>query len=1079
MASSFSSSSSSSSSPLFSNKIVQKKYDVFLSFRGVDTRNNFTSHLYSAFSQKNIKTFIDDKLIRGDEISPSLLNAIKESEISVVIFSEGYASSRWCLKELVKILKCKKRGGQIVIPIFYHVNPSDVRNQIGNFGVSFSKLEERFKDKAQKLQRWRNALREAANLSGFDSHVIRSESVLIQEIVEVILKRLNDAFPIELDKDLVGVESHIKDIELLLSYGSKGVYTLGIWGIGGIGKTTIARAIFNKFSNYFDGVCFLQNVREECEKNGGLPQLQRVLFSTLLRDENLKIDISNMRYLFRRLSRMKVLITFDDVTYPDQIESLVYRLDWFMPGSLMIITTRYKQVLQNCGVKSIYEMKELENIHALKLFSWYAFKQDCPNVGYEELSNKVMQYAQGIPLSLKVLGRFLFGKSKGEWDSEIKKLKRIPHKHIQKVLKISFDDLDDKIQNIFLDIACFFKGIDRDFAIQFFDACGFYAEIGIRVLVDKCLITIIDNKITMHDLLQEMGREIVRQESVDDPGKRSRLYHAEEILEVLMYNTGTKAVQGISLDMSKVEQISFNFNNLKRMQNLRFLKFYEENKCKISNFSDKGYIFPKLRCLHWHGYPLKSLPIHAENLVSLELCNSKVEQLWDGLQNLLNLKEMHLNGSKQLAKLPDLSKAQNLEKLLLYGCSNLVEIHSSIQYLNKLFILNISFCKSLKRLPRSIRSKSLAYLYVPGCSNLKSFPEILSYNLKWLDLSGTSIEELPSSIGCQSRPDRLNLENCSRLKSLSNSFCKLKSLEDLNLSGCSNLQVLPDKLGNLHGLRNLYLSDCGITELPESLGHLFSLKTLCLMKNYFERIPESIINLSKLERLYLCYCERLQSLPNLPCNLQYMDASHCTSLEVLSCLSVFKLTRLYKYIAESYHLSNSYKFDGEQYDAANFIFPGSEIAEWFKYQSMGSSVTVKLQAAVDWCVFISELVGYAFCIILALDKHHYRDERLFLWYEMQVKTEDGDWHYAFSDLVIFGVGTFGFWTSVFVDSEHVFLGYKLFSCFPSYILGKFGYINEFSVQFYLKKDLAGQGLDYCKGVRKCGINLFYAQDLKE
>ncbi|KAJ4721621.1 Disease resistance protein (TIR-NBS-LRR class) [Melia azedarach] len=527
---------SSSSSSLSSNKILRKKYDVFLSFRGVDTRNNFTSHLYSAFSRKNIETFIDDKLVRGDEISPSLLNAIKKSEIAVVIFSEGYGSSKWCLKELAKILKCKEKYGQVVIPIFYHIDPSDVRNQTGNFGVAFSKLEERFKDRVKKLQRWRNALREVANLSGLDSHVIRSESILVQKIVDDILKRLNDMLPVELDKGLVGVESRIKDIESLLSYGLESVYTLGIWGIGGIGKTTIARVIFNKFSNHFDGSCFLQNVRELCEKDSGLPQLQCELLSTLLEDRNLNIGIHNINSHFRRLSRRKVLITFDDVTHIDQVESLVHRLDWFMPGSLIIITTRDKQVLQNCGVKSIYEMKELKNVDAIKLFNWYAFKQDHPNIGYKELSNKVLQYAQGIPLALKILGRFLFGRSKGEWESEIEKLERIPHKDIQKVLKITFDGLDDKIQNIFLDIACFFKGEDRDFVTKFLDACGFYAKIGISVLVDKCLIIISGNKITMHDLLQEMGREIVRQESIDDPGKRSRLCYVEEILDVLRYN---------------------------------------------------------------------------------------------------------------------------------------------------------------------------------------------------------------------------------------------------------------------------------------------------------------------------------------------------------------------------------------------------------------------------------------------------------------------------------------------------------------------------------------------------------------
>ncbi|KAL9437490.1 hypothetical protein AB3S75_023370 [Citrus x aurantiifolia] len=159
---------SSSSFPPRNNK-----YDVFLSFRGEDTRDNFTSHLYSAMCRQNMKTFIDDQLNRGDEVSESLLKAIDASAISVIIFSEGYASSRWWLDELVKILKCKKEYAQIVIPVFYRVDPSDVRNQTGSFGDSFSKLEERLKVNSEMLQTWRNALKEAANLSGFHSLNIR------------------------------------------------------------------------------------------------------------------------------------------------------------------------------------------------------------------------------------------------------------------------------------------------------------------------------------------------------------------------------------------------------------------------------------------------------------------------------------------------------------------------------------------------------------------------------------------------------------------------------------------------------------------------------------------------------------------------------------------------------------------------------------------------------------------------------------------------------------------------------------------------------------------------------------------
>ncbi|KAL9437500.1 hypothetical protein AB3S75_023379 [Citrus x aurantiifolia] len=156
--------SSSSSHPR------NNKYDVFLSFKGEDTRDNITSHLYSALSQKGVETFIDNDLKRGDEISQSLVDAIEASSISIIIFSESYASSSWCLDELLRILECKTNYGQIVIPVFYRVDPSHVRKQSGNFGDSFSKLEEQFPD---RMQTWRIALTEAANLSGFDSHVVR------------------------------------------------------------------------------------------------------------------------------------------------------------------------------------------------------------------------------------------------------------------------------------------------------------------------------------------------------------------------------------------------------------------------------------------------------------------------------------------------------------------------------------------------------------------------------------------------------------------------------------------------------------------------------------------------------------------------------------------------------------------------------------------------------------------------------------------------------------------------------------------------------------------------------------------
>ena len=164
-----SSSSSSSSSTL------TQKHDVFLSFRGEDTRDNFTSHLYAALRRKKIGTYIDyNGLNKGDEISPALVQAISESKISVIIFSKNYASSTWCLDELVHILSCKEGiNGQLVIPVFYGVDPSHVRKQQGSYATALAALGDSFGRDSDKVERWREALASAASLSGWDSSVIK------------------------------------------------------------------------------------------------------------------------------------------------------------------------------------------------------------------------------------------------------------------------------------------------------------------------------------------------------------------------------------------------------------------------------------------------------------------------------------------------------------------------------------------------------------------------------------------------------------------------------------------------------------------------------------------------------------------------------------------------------------------------------------------------------------------------------------------------------------------------------------------------------------------------------------------
>ncbi|KAL5552491.1 hypothetical protein UlMin_039892, partial [Ulmus minor] len=164
------------------------KYDVFISFRAGDPRHNFIGHLYSALCRNQVKTYIDEiSLQKGDDISRALPKAIEESAISIIIFSANYASSTWCLDELLHILECKREKSHTVLPIFLGVNPSDIRKQKRSYGDAFVKHEQHFNSKMDKVLEWRQALIEASGLAGWDSQV-KSESVIIDEVVEHIEK---------------------------------------------------------------------------------------------------------------------------------------------------------------------------------------------------------------------------------------------------------------------------------------------------------------------------------------------------------------------------------------------------------------------------------------------------------------------------------------------------------------------------------------------------------------------------------------------------------------------------------------------------------------------------------------------------------------------------------------------------------------------------------------------------------------------------------------------------------------------------------------------------------------------------
>ncbi|KAJ8759638.1 hypothetical protein K2173_009285 [Erythroxylum novogranatense] len=743
----------------------QWKHHVFVSFRGEDTRHNFVCHLDKALSGKGLKTFVDYQLRRGEEINTALLQAIHDSKVAIVIFSENYASSSWCLDELLKIIECHESHNQIVIPVFYRVNPSDVRKQNGSFEESFAKHSENPRY-SNKIQKWKDALTQAANISGRDSNAIRE---------------IETPSPCSLE-GFVGLKSKISEVKTLLATGSSDVRMLGIWGMGGVGKTTLAEAIFAEVSSQFEGHCIVKKVREAWEK-GREQRLLEQLISELLEQSDVKIDttiIGPEPILVERLKSKRVFVVFDDVTDRSQLENLIGNQCWFGAGSNIIITSRDKQVFEGI-TDNIYKVEALSDTESHQLFMRNAFKERQPSQDHIPLIGSFVNYARGNPLAIKVLGSYVCGKGVKIWKDALNKLSKCPNQKIQNVLKLSYDGLDREEKAIFLHIACFFKGENIDEAERVFSSCGLSADVGVSVLVDKSLVTISKyDELDMHDLLQDMGREIVRDKS-KDPRRRSRYWDAEEILGMFEENEGTEAIEieSISLNTSQIrDNIVLDPNVFKRMPKLKFLKVYTScgEVSKLHLTRGLHFLPSELRYLYWDQYPLESLPtdFDAKELVVLHLPGSNIKQILKEVKDGGKLKVI----AQSLIESPLISRVIDIVfGKLPFGIGNKVP-SSSCRFLSKIIHMDMEGCQNLRSFPNNVDLQCLEILNLKGCSNLKIFPEI-STNLRKLYVGGTAIKEVHlSSIEGLSRLQELNMQYCEKLESLPSNICKLQGLQN-------------------------------------------------------------------------------------------------------------------------------------------------------------------------------------------------------------------------------------------------------------------------------------------------------------
>ncbi|CAN1349250.1 Disease resistance-like protein DSC1 [Linum perenne] len=904
--------------------------------RGDDTRDSFTSHLRGRLRENGIKVFTDNMLERTEDIG-ELLSILKRSAISVVIFSENFADSSWCLDEVATIAERMEHFGHRVLPVFYRINPEDVSDDPGTYASKIATLSE---PNPEKKKRWMDALKKVANRAGRTSNENKDDHELCNTIMDDVLEILRGMSSRGKFSNLVGMDTRMLKVDQLLAMdneASNNTRVIGFWGMGGVGKTTLATAFYQEFTSPANKIKhrFIVNV-----KASEVEEQVCELYSKLL-SQNISslVDLKNA-HIRERLSRLKVVVLLDNVEALQQLQKLLLEeipdpTKLFGPGSVIIITSRNRGVLKHANA-NIYTVEGLDPFESLVLFNLHAFRQCCAPDDLMDLSRLFVLYCKGNPLAIKVLGGALFGKDKEYWKSFLSRLENIPNPEIHDVLIKSYDVLEREERSLFMDVACFPFDATKDRLTKYLATSYKSAYSLVDDLINKSLLaSVLSNNeghevIVVHDLLKEMAWNIVKAEPI-----LSRLKNAFK---------GGKAIQSLDLDLSKAKkELRLAANAFEGMDSLRLLGIYQGSKNlvpdKLRLVDERLDTLPnELGVLQWAGFPSRCLPetFDPEKLTILDLCHSQIEMCWEGVQpSLVHLIKLDLSYCVNLKVVPYLLECKKLEILILKGCKILDELPSYVQFLDKLVHIDLSHCPNLMRLPPKLNSKFLEYFYMSNCPNVTFCPEInSSEGLQVLDLEETPVRELPSAIHkvkeggtlrlcgkhissfpristslklfrlCHSMITKMDVrdDDCSSSELLLPKFDQLELVENslllslsssiwdmvkyrLKVTGSYLIESLPDISYPINDLTDVNIINClFLKSFPSGINHLRSVQIIWFCGTSIKSLPSSIHLLDNLRDLHLSFNESLESIPDnihQLAKLMLLDLNCCIKIRYL------------------------------------------------------------------------------------------------------------------------------------------------------------------------------------------------------